>query len=115
MARDAGHCPFDGYGARLVWVEEGIAVFPDPPPRRGGRCCLFPNPIYRVLVSKAVMRFKVGEIVHNKITQEDARIMRIADLSGHVFCYVVSVAPIPALGAPLREVIWRRSEVTRSC
>lgn len=59
------------------------------------------------------MRFVVGDMIHNKITQEDSRIVRTADLPGYGFCYIVSIAPNPALGAPPREVIWRRSEVTR--
>jgi transcriptional regulator with GAF, ATPase, and Fis domain len=63
---------------------------------------------------KFVTRFTVEDIVHNKITQEDGRIVRIAeDLGDHGLCYIVSIAPDPALGVPVREVIWRQLEVTR--
>jgi hypothetical protein len=60
------------------------------------------------------MRCKVGDIVRNKISKEEGRIVRIDDLSGYGLCYIVSVAPNPALGDPVREAIWQRSEVTRS-
>jgi hypothetical protein len=61
-----------------------------------------------------VARFTVEDTVHNKVTQEDGRIVRIAeDLAHYGFSYIVSIAPNPALGMPGREVIWRQSEVTR--
>jgi GAF domain-containing protein len=64
--------------------------------------------------SKFVKRFTVEDILHNKITQEDGRIVRIAeDLADHGLCYIVSIAPDPALGMAAREAIWRQSEVTR--
>jgi len=63
---------------------------------------------------KFVTRFSVEDIVHNKITQEDGRIVRIAeDLADHGLCYIVSIAPDPPLGIAAREAIWRQSEVTR--
>jgi hypothetical protein len=58
------------------------------------------------------MQFDVGDIVHNKITQEDGRIVRIADLPGRGLCYIVSVAPNPVWGATEKEAIWKRSEVS---
>ncbi len=63
---------------------------------------------------KFVMLFNVGDLVRNKTTQVEARIVRIADLPGYGVCYIVSIAPNPALGATVREVIWRQSEVTGS-
>ena len=42
------------------------------------------------------MQFKVGDIVHNKITREEGRIVRIADLPGLGTCYIVSVAADPS-------------------
>jgi hypothetical protein len=63
---------------------------------------------------KFVMLFNVGDLVRNKTTQVEARIVRIADLPGYGVCYIVSITPNPALGATAREVIWRQSEVTRS-
>ena len=58
------------------------------------------------------MQFKVGDIVHNKITREEGRIVRIADLPGHGLCYIVSVAPNKTWGMTEKEVIWKRSEVS---
>jgi transcriptional regulator with GAF, ATPase, and Fis domain len=64
--------------------------------------------------TRFVTRFTVEDIVHNKVTQEDGCIVRIAeDLAHYGFCYIVSIAPNPALGMPAREAIWRQSEVTR--
>jgi hypothetical protein len=60
------------------------------------------------------MLFNVGDLARNKITQEEARIARIADLPGYGVCYIVSITPNPGLGATAREVIWRQSEVTHS-
>lgn len=61
-----------------------------------------------------VTRFTVEDIVHNRVTQEDGRIVRVAeDLADYGFCYVVSITPNPASGMPAREAIWRQSEVTR--
>jgi hypothetical protein len=57
------------------------------------------------------MQFKVGDIVHNKTTQEEGRIIRIADLPDYGFCYIVSVAPNPIWGTTEKEAIWKRSEV----
>jgi len=59
------------------------------------------------------MQFRVADVVHNQITQEDGRIVRIADLPGHGVCYIVSVAPNPVLGGTAREAIWRHSEMSR--
>ena len=58
-----------------------------------------------------VMQFKVGDVVHNKITREEGRIVRIADLPGYGLCYIVSVAPNKVWGAAVKEAIWQRSEV----
>ncbi len=59
-----------------------------------------------------VMQFEVGDTVHNKTTQEEGRIVRIADLPGYGLCYIVSIAPNPVWGAEAKEAIWKRSEVT---
>jgi hypothetical protein len=58
------------------------------------------------------MQFNVGDIIHNKITQEEGQIVRIADLPGHGVCYIVSVAPNPILGMAAKEALWKRSEVS---
>jgi GAF domain-containing protein len=61
-----------------------------------------------------VTRFTLEDIVHNNVTQEDGRIVRIAeDFADYGFCYIVSTAPNPALSMPAREAIWPESEVTR--
>jgi hypothetical protein len=56
--------------------------------------------------------FKVGDIIHNKITQEEGQIVRIADLPDHGVCYVVSIGPDPNLGTAAKEALWKRSEVS---
>jgi hypothetical protein len=58
------------------------------------------------------MQFEVGDIVHNKTTQEEGRIVRIAELPGYGACYIVSVTPNPVWGTEAKEVVWKRSEVT---
>jgi hypothetical protein len=58
------------------------------------------------------MQFKLGDIVHNKNTKEEGRIVRIADLTGYGFCYIVSVAPNEIWGTAAKEAIWKRSEVS---
>jgi hypothetical protein len=58
------------------------------------------------------MQFKVGDIVHNKTTQEEGRIVRIADLTGYGVCYIVSVTPSPVWGTEAKEAVWKRSEVS---
>lgn len=58
------------------------------------------------------MQIEVGDIVHNKTTQEEGRIVRIADLPGYGVCYIVSVTPNPVWGTEAKEAIWRRSEVS---
>jgi len=57
------------------------------------------------------MELQVGDIVHNNTTQEEGRILRIADLPEYGFCYVVSVALSPIWGTMTKEAIWKRSEV----
>jgi hypothetical protein len=58
------------------------------------------------------MQFKVGDVVHNRITQEEGSIVRIADLPGHGLCYIVSVVPNESRGTTAKEAVWKRSEVT---
>jgi hypothetical protein len=58
------------------------------------------------------MRFEVGDIVHNKITREEGRIVRIAECTRP--CYVVSVALDQTIWhAPAREALWSESEVKK--
>jgi len=59
------------------------------------------------------MQFEVGDIVHNKTTQEKGRIVRVADLPGHGLCYIVSVTPDSIWGTESNEAIWKRSEISR--
>jgi hypothetical protein len=59
------------------------------------------------------MQFEVGDIVHNKATQEEGRILRIADLPGYGLCYIVSVTPNSIWGTEAKEAIWKRSEVSK--
>jgi len=57
------------------------------------------------------MPFEVGDVVHNKTTGEEGRVVRIAELPGYGSCYIVSVKPNPVWGAEAKEAIWKRSEV----
>jgi hypothetical protein len=57
------------------------------------------------------MQFEVGDVVRNKTTQEEGRIVRIAELPGYGVCYIVSVTPNPVWGTEAKEAIWKRSEV----
>jgi hypothetical protein len=58
------------------------------------------------------MQFKVGDVIHNKSTQEEGRVVRIADVPSLGPSYIVSVAPNPVWGTEAREAIWKRSEVS---
>jgi hypothetical protein len=57
------------------------------------------------------MQFDVGDIIHNKTTDEEGRIVRIADLPGYGVCYIVSIALNPIWGTTAKEAIWKPSEV----
>ena len=57
------------------------------------------------------MQFKVGDIVHNKSTKEEGRIVRLTDLPGYGLC-ILSVTPNETWDPTAREVIWKRSEVS---
>jgi hypothetical protein len=60
------------------------------------------------------MRFNVGDIVHNKITQEEGRIVRTADWSPEMLGYIVSVALDPQIWhTPTTEALWPESQVTK--
>ena len=52
------------------------------------------------------MLSNIGELVRNKTTEEEGRIVRLADLPDYGVCYIVSITA-PAWGATPREVIWR--------
>jgi hypothetical protein len=58
-----------------------------------------------------IVQFEVGDVVRNKTTQEEGRIVRIAELPGYGVCYIVSVTPNPVWGTEAKEAIWKRSEV----
>jgi hypothetical protein len=60
------------------------------------------------------MRFNIGEVVHNKITQEEGRIVRIADISPDVVGVIVSLRLDPQVWhAPTTEALWLESQVTK--
>jgi hypothetical protein len=58
------------------------------------------------------MQYEVGNRIHNKNTQEEGQIVRIADLPGYGLCYIVSVTPNPNWGITAKEAIWKPSEVS---
>jgi hypothetical protein len=62
--------------------------------------------------SSFAMRFKVGDIIHNKTNDEEGRIVRIADLPGYGACYIVAIAPNPIWGTTAKEAVWKPSEVS---
>jgi hypothetical protein len=55
-------------------------------------------------------KFKVGDMIHNEITREEGRIVRIADSSPSSVAYIVSIAP-GNLWNTTREALWRESVV----
>jgi|HubBroStandDraft_6_1064221.scaffolds.fasta_scaffold349497_1 hypothetical protein len=54
------------------------------------------------------MRFRVGDLIRNKITQEEGRIVRLVEKNGSV-SYVV-VVPASALRGE-KEALWRQYEI----
>jgi hypothetical protein len=92
-------------------------------PESGNSACQDPEemvknsaPLHELLrqAPRVVVRFTVEDIVRNKVTQEDGRVVRIAEnLADYGFCYIVSLTPNPAFGMAAREAVWRQSEVTR--
>ena len=55
------------------------------------------------------MRFRIGDLLRNNITQEEGRVVRLVEKNDTV-SYVV-VLPASALHAE-REALWRQSEVS---
>jgi hypothetical protein len=58
------------------------------------------------------MQFKVGDIVRNKLTQEEGRIVRISDSKQGRVAYVVSLCLDPLWGETEREALWIESQVS---
>jgi len=58
------------------------------------------------------MQFKVGDVVRNKVTQEEGRIKRIIDSGKGRVAYVVSVCLDPVWGGTEIEALWTESEVS---
>jgi hypothetical protein len=57
------------------------------------------------------MQFKIGDIAHNKTTQEEGRVVRLVNLPGYGSSYIVSVALNPDRSTMDKEVLWQESEV----
>jgi hypothetical protein len=57
------------------------------------------------------MRFTIGEIICNRVTQERGRIVRLAEPTGDRPCYVVSIILKPESSMNAIEAIWRETEV----
>ena len=55
------------------------------------------------------MEFSVGEVVYNKTTGEQGRIVRVMD----AMRYVVSVVLESRLGRKDKEALWHKPEITR--
>ena len=55
------------------------------------------------------MRFRVGDLVYNKITQEKGRVVRIAKKNNRV-SYIVVVVPATRMQTE-KEALWRQYEV----
>jgi hypothetical protein len=116
VPRDAYHCSLDSSSVQTTRVNLEMLLCHCPPPLRRplARRRFSLAPLEPLATQFLVMKFKVGDIVRNGITQEEGCIVRIADLPGYGPSFVVSVAPNPALTATVREVLWRESELTRS-
>ena len=54
------------------------------------------------------MAFKVGDLIFNRVTQEEGRIIRLIPAEDDT-AYVVSMAADKLWGK--RETLWRRSEI----
>lgn len=59
------------------------------------------------------MRFNIGDTIRNKITQQEAPIVRIAE-TRRGMAYVVSVILSERWGGATKEVLWDESEVKRT-
>jgi hypothetical protein len=60
------------------------------------------------------MRFDIGDIVHNKITQEEGRVVRVADISPDVVGVIVSLRlDAQTWQTPTTEPLWLESQVTK--
>ena len=57
------------------------------------------------------MRFTIGEIVCNTLTQEKGRIVRLAEPIGDDPCYIVSIILNPRSSTTASEVLWRETEL----
>jgi hypothetical protein len=57
---------------------------------------------------------RVGDIVHNKLTRENGRVVRIADLPQCGVAYIVSVILDPNWGAQEKEAVWTKSQIEAS-
>jgi hypothetical protein len=60
------------------------------------------------------MNFKLGDVIHNKITKEEGRVVRIANATDdNPAAYIVLVTPNPRWGMTPIEVIWRATQVKK--
>jgi hypothetical protein len=57
------------------------------------------------------MRFKVGDILRNTITNEEAPVARIADTDPDNIGYVVCLNPDSRWQLPARESLWPERQV----
>jgi hypothetical protein len=60
------------------------------------------------------MKFKVGDIVHKKMTQEVGCVVRVTDTKEGKVAYVVSVILDQRWGVKEKEALWIESQVTRT-
>jgi hypothetical protein len=56
------------------------------------------------------MRFRIGDLIHNNITQEEGRVVRLVE-KNDIVSYVVVVAASALRGEI--EALWRQYEVNR--
>jgi hypothetical protein len=60
------------------------------------------------------MRFKVGDTIHNKVTQEEGRIVRVANATDDSPAgYVVLVAVSPLWRVAPIEALWPETQVKK--
>jgi hypothetical protein len=89
--RVSASLPFSSYNGKIV--KSILIISPDPP----------------------VVRFKVGDFIYHKISRENGRIVRLADLASYGLCYIVVVLLDPTIWrTPATEALWHPSEVEQS-
>ena len=57
------------------------------------------------------MQFTVGDIIHNRVTEEEGRVVRIAEIGPDRVGYIVAIGPDANWYFTGREALWPESQV----